>query len=66
VLPTQICKRLAVEAGIAQGWERWVGDQGSVIAMKDFGASAPAKDLFAHFGFTVENIVNKAREMIKL
>jgi transketolase len=57
VLPNGVTKRVAVEAGVRDGWYRYVGTQGAVVGMNTFGASAPAKDLFKHFGFTVENIV---------
>ncbi len=63
VLPPSVRARLAVEAGVAQGWERWVGDGGAVIAMDRFGASAPAKVLLEKFGFSVENVIAKAREL---
>jgi transketolase len=65
VLPPSVRARLAVEAGAAQGWERWVGDGGAVIAMDRFGASAPAKVLLEQFGFTVENVIAKARELLR-
>jgi len=65
VLPPSVRARLAVEAGVAQGWERWVGDGGAVIAMDRFGASAPAKVLLAQFGFTVDNVIAKARELLR-
>jgi transketolase len=64
VLPKRISKRLAVEAGASLGWERYVGTQGAVISMERFGASAPAKILFEKFGFTVENVIEKARELL--
>ena len=64
VLPPKITARLAVEAGVSLGWERWVGDKGKIISIDRFGASAPAKVLFEEFGFTVENIVEKAGEII--
>jgi transketolase len=64
VLPPGVKTRLAVEAGVAQGWERWVGDQGAVIAMHTFGASAPYKPLFEHYGFTVEQVLQKAKSML--
>ena len=53
--------RIAVEAAAALGWERYVGDAGAVIAMESFGASAPGKELFPHFGFTAEAIVDAAK-----
>ncbi|MBU1936204.1 transketolase, partial [bacterium] len=64
VLPPSITARLAIEAGVSQGWERFVDSNGAVLAMETFGASAPAGKLFEHFGFTVENIVNKARALL--
>ncbi len=64
ILPPSVTARLAIEAGVSQGWERFVGSNGAVIAMETFGASAPAGKLFEHFGFTVENIVNKARSLL--
>ncbi len=65
VFPPGITARLAVEAGVSQGWERWVGDSGAVIAIDKFGASGPAKTLFENYGLTVEKIVEKAGEILK-
>jgi len=65
VLPPDVRARLAVEAGIAQGWERWVGDGGAVISMERFGASAPAKVLLEKFGFSVDNVIAKVKELIR-
>jgi len=62
VLPKEVTIRLAVEAAAPEGWHEWVGSEGEIIGMTDFGASAPAKDLLQHFGFTVENIVNKVKK----
>jgi transketolase len=64
VLPGDISKRLSVEAGVAQGWERWVGDQGASISVERFGASAPYKTIFDHFGFKVDNIIEEARRLL--
>ncbi|MCG8313515.1 MAG: transketolase [Pseudomonadales bacterium] len=58
VLPAAVTARVAVEAAIADYWYRFVGLQGAVVGMTSFGESAPANDLFEHFGFTVDNIVN--------
>ena len=63
VLPKSVTKRLAVEAGSELGWYKYVGLEGDVIAMKGFGASGPAEELFKKFGFTIENIVAKALEL---
>ncbi len=65
VLPPGISARLAVEAGISQGWRRWVGDRGALITLDRFGASAPAGVLFEKFGFTPENVYRKAMELMQ-
>ena len=54
-------KRLAIEAGVSLGWERYVGLQGKIIAQNDFGASAPYQALEKEFGFTVENVIKVAK-----
>ncbi|EGO9677359.1 transketolase [Escherichia coli] len=64
VLPKAVRKRLAVEASIAGFWERYVGLDGKVIGMTSFGGSAPANVLFKHFGFTPENVLAQARELL--
>jgi transketolase len=64
VLPDAIKARLAVEAGVAQGWERWVGDHGSIISIEKFGASAPYQTIYEHYGLTVENVVAHARVLL--
>jgi transketolase len=64
VLLPEVKARLAVESGIAQGWHQWVGDKGGVISLDHFGASAPAKILYEEFGFTVENVITRARELL--
>jgi transketolase len=61
VLPPGVRARVAVEAASPLGWHRWVGELGSVIGMETFGASAPAKDVFVHFGFTPERVAEEAR-----
>ena len=53
--------RVAVEAATTLGWERFTGDLGAVIGMKTFGASAPDKALFEHFGFTPERVAEEAK-----
>jgi transketolase len=57
-------KRVAIEAGVDQSWYKYVGLDGDVVAMKSFGESAPAGDLFKEFGFTVENVVNTVNKVI--
>ncbi len=63
VLPPATKARLAVEAGSPLGWRDWVGDHGDIIGITRFGASAPAKELFRQYGFTVENIVERAKRL---
>ncbi len=64
VLPSSVKSRLAVEAGIAQGWHEWIGDEGKFIGMNSFGESAPGAVLFEKFGFTVDNVVETAKSLI--
>ncbi|WP_413112238.1 transketolase [Thaumasiovibrio sp. DFM-14] len=64
VLPPNVTKRIAIEAGIADYWYKYVGLQGRVIGMTSFGESAPAGELFKMFGFTEENIVNQALTLL--
>lgn len=64
VLPLEIKARVGVEMGVKLGWERFLGRCGKFIGMCGFGASAPAGVLAKHFGFTVENVVAKAKEII--
>jgi len=65
VLPPSVRARVAVEAASPVGWHRWVGDEGDVIAMEGFGASAPAKLLYQHFGFTGEAVAERARAVLR-
>ncbi|MGN6637945.1 MAG: transketolase [Mucilaginibacter sp.] len=65
VFPKSVRKRLAVEAGSPLGWHKYVTDEGDIIAMHTFGESAPAEELFKEFGFTVDNIIAKAKALIK-
>ncbi|MEZ8193280.1 transketolase [Vibrio cortegadensis] len=64
VLPSSVTKRIAVEAGIADFWHKYVGFGGKIIGMTTFGESAPAGELFKMFGFTTENVVNTAKELL--
>jgi transketolase len=63
VLPPQVKARLAVEAGSPLGWREWVGDAGDIIGITKFGASAPAKDVFTHYDFTIEHVVAQAKKL---
>lgn len=60
VLPQKSRFRLAVEAGVSQGWHRWVGDQGYILAIDKFGASAPYEKIYTEYGLTAENITKHA------
>ncbi|MDG6895795.1 transketolase [Volucribacter amazonae] len=64
VLPKEVTKRIAIEAGITDAWYKYVGFEGRVIGMHSFGESAPADELFKLFGFTVENVVATAKEIL--
>ncbi|MEZ9398280.1 transketolase [Vibrio splendidus] len=64
VLPADVTARIAVEAGIADFWYKYVGFGGKIIGMTTFGESAPAGELFKMFGFTTENVVNTAKELL--
>ncbi len=64
VLPSNVKARLAIEAGVSLGWSKYVGDVGDMLTVDRFGASAPAEDVFRDYGFTVENVVKKARKLV--
>ena len=64
VLPSEVTARIAIEAGIADFWYKYVGFEGRIIGMTSFGESAPAGELFKLFGFTVENVVKTAQELL--
>ncbi|BEM88470.1 transketolase [Serratia marcescens] len=65
VLPAAVTARVAVEAGIADYWYKYAGLNGAIVGMTTFGESAPAEQLFAEFGFTVDNVVAKAQALLK-
>jgi transketolase len=65
VLPPSVRARVAVEAASPMGWHRWAGDEGDVVAMEGFGASAPAKALYEHFGFSGQAIADRARSVLE-
>jgi transketolase len=64
VLPKSVTKRLAVEAGVSLGWERWIGLEGDMISIERFGASAPAKVLAEKFNFTVDDVIARAKALL--
>jgi transketolase len=65
VLPEKMKARLAVEAGVSMGWERWVGEKGAVVAIDRFGASAPWETVYRELGVTVENIIARALSLMR-
>jgi transketolase len=65
ILPKSVKARVSVEAGVSQGWKKYLGDYGEAISIERFGASAPYDIIFKEYGFTKENIVNKAKSVIK-
>jgi transketolase len=64
VLPPVIKKRVAVEAGVPMGWERWVGEEGTIIGVTRYGASAPSKTVFEHYGITPGKVVEASLELV--
>ncbi len=65
VLPSSVKARLAIEAGVSLGWSKYVGDAGDVLSVDRFGASAPAEDVFRDYGFTVENVIRRAKKLFR-
>jgi transketolase len=65
VLPPSVPARLAVELGASLGWERWIGERGNMLGVETFGASAPADVLLEKYGFTVDNVVARAKALLK-
>ena len=65
VLPPSIRARLAVEAGVPQGWHRYVGDRGDVLGVEGFGASAPGNVMLREYGFTVDNVCARALALLR-
>ena len=65
VLPPAVTARVAVEAGVTTGWQKWVGDRGAVVGVDRFGASAPYKEIYQHFGLTPERVAQEALALLK-
>ena len=65
VLPPDVRKRMSVEIGVSLGWERWVGDEGAIVGLDHYGASAPAGTIFEKFGFTAERVTDVARRVVR-
>jgi transketolase len=64
VLPAKVKARLAIEAGVSQGWHKYLGEQGDTLTVDKFGTSAPAEDVFRDYGFTVENVIKLAKKHV--
>jgi len=64
VLPKSVKARLAIEAGVSFGWAKYTGDEGDTVTVDKFGASAPADVVFKEYGFTVENVIEKAKKLL--
>ena len=64
-LPPSVSARLVVEAGVSQGWSKYAGDSGDILSLDDFAVSAPGKVLFEKYGFTAENVADRARKLLK-
>ena len=60
VLPPSVSARVAIEAGVTLGWDKYIGSQGTIIGLDRFGASAPYQTIYEHLGFTTENVVLRA------
>jgi transketolase len=65
VLTPSCTKRLVVEAGVKQGWGRWVGSECNAISIERFGSSAPGRVVFEKYGFTVSNVIEKSKELLQ-
>ncbi len=64
VLPSKITARLAIEAGVSLGWHKYIGLAGDTVTVDKFGASGKAEDVFRDYGFTVENVIKKAKKLL--
>jgi transketolase len=64
VLPPSVSARLSIEAGVGMGWHRWVGEHGDIMSIEHFGASAPYKEIYQHFGLTVGDVVARAQKLL--
>ena len=64
MLPPDVKARLSVEAGVALGWSKWVGDEGDSISIEHFGASAPGPTVLEEFGYSVDNVVARATALL--
>ena len=65
ILPPSVPARLAIEAGVRQGWDRYVGPKGDVVCLDRFGGSAPGEVAMRELGFTLENVLEHARQLLR-
>ena len=65
VLPAAVRRRVTVEMGVSLGWERYAGDEGAIVGIDHFGASAPAATILEHFGFTAERVADVGRRVVR-
>ncbi|HET7182283.1 MAG TPA: transketolase, partial [Candidatus Limnocylindrales bacterium] len=65
VLPSSVKRRVTIEAGATMGWERYAGDEGAIVGIDHYGASAPAGTIFEHFGFTTDRVADVARRVVR-
>ena len=65
VLLPDVRARMSIEAGVAHGWRQWVGDAGDIISIDRFGASAPYKEIYQHYGLTVEHVIARALRLLR-
>lgn len=64
LLPREVTARLAIEAGVRQGWDQYVGEKGDVVCLDRFGASAPGDVALRNLGFNVDNVLNRAKAVL--
>ena len=64
VLPSEVESRVVVEAGVINGWQRYLGSAGAFVGLSDFGASAPQEELYVHFGVTPQAVVQAAHQVM--
>jgi transketolase len=65
ILPPQLTARVSVEAGVRQGWSKWVGESGVSIGLERYGASAPYEQIYEHLGLTPDRVVEVARGLLQ-
>ena len=64
VLPPSVTARVVVEAGVSAGWYKYAGSNSAMVCLDSFGESGPAEEVFAHFGFTVDNVIQSTKKLL--